>query len=260
MRKFGLIAAIVGFGILGLDLLLRALAHLGSWLWLPGTALLCGGSGLYLWARGSSAAPVIRAPKAPVPIGTDTARILDNFEQRFAELKGRKASDTVAGDLYALGTQLERRGRAMQATAVYRHLARIDNTYRDVAARLRRLVDAERSRSATAATPAAAAARAPAPIRASEPAAATTATAKRPAGPGPSDSAARETAAIPPSIARSRSRPSRLPANSAIPNSPTRERGSFAKRKLRGASIIPTSSRFMMWVRKADSPISPWST
>ena len=194
MRKFGLIAAIVGFGILGLDLLLRALAHLGSWLWLPGTALLCGGSGLYLWARGSSAAPVIRAPKAPVPIGTDTARILDNFEQRFAELKGRKESDTVAGELYALGTQLERRGRAMQATAVYRHLARIDNTYRDVAARLRRLVDAERSRSATAATPAAAAARAPAPIRASEPAAATTATAKRPAGPGPSDSAARETA------------------------------------------------------------------
>jgi serine/threonine-protein kinase len=194
MRKFGLIAAIVGFGILGLDLLLRALAHLGSWLWLPGTALLCGGSGLYLWARGSSAAPVIPAPKAPAPIGTDTARILDNFEQRFAELKGRKASDTVAGDLYALGTQLERRGRAMQATAVYRHLARIDNTYRDVAARLRRLVDAERSRSATAATPAAAAARAPAPIRASEPAAATTATAKRPAGPGPSDSAARETA------------------------------------------------------------------
>jgi len=195
MRKFGLIAAIVGFGILGLDLLLRVLAHLSSWLWLPGTALLCGGSGLYLWARGSSAAPVIPAPKAPAPLGTDTARILDNFEQRFAELKGRKASDTVAGELYALGTQLERRGRALQATAVYRHLARIDNTYRDVAARLRRLMDAERTKS-TAAAPAASAARSPAATRASGPAAATVTAAAgpRPAGAGANDQAAREPA------------------------------------------------------------------
>jgi eukaryotic-like serine/threonine-protein kinase len=191
MRKFGLIAAIVGLGILGLDLLLRALAHSSSWLWLPGSALLCGGGGLYLWARGSSAAPVIPAPKAPAPIGTDTARILDNFEQRFAELKGRKASDTVAGDLYALGTQLERRGRAIQATAVYRHLARIDNTYRDVTARLRRLMDAERTKSATAATPAA---RPPAPIRTGEPAAATAPAATRAAGPGASDQRTREPA------------------------------------------------------------------
>jgi hypothetical protein len=165
MRKFGLIATIVGLGILGLDLLLRGFAHLSSWLWLPGTALLCGGSGLLLWARGSSVAPVIAAPKAPAPIGTDTARILENFEQRFAELKGRKASDTVAGDLYALGTQLERRGRVSQASAVYRHLARIDNTYRDVAARLRRLMDAERAKPAAASTvaPPAAAMRASAP-------------------------------------------------------------------------------------------------
>src|ERR1700690_1178207 len=183
MRKFGLIAAIVGFGVLGLDLLLRVLAHLSSWLWLPGAALLCGGSVLYLWARGSSAAPVIPAPKAPAPLGTDTARILDNFEQRFAELKGRKASDTVAGELYALGTQLERRGRALQATAVYRHLARIDNTYRDVAARLRRLMDAERTNS-TAAAPAASGARAPDATRASERAAKTAAAGPRPAGAG----------------------------------------------------------------------------
>ena len=56
----------------------------------------------------------------------------------------------MVGELYALGTQLERRGRALQATAVYRHLARIDNTYRDVAARLRRLMDAERTKSAAA--------------------------------------------------------------------------------------------------------------
>jgi serine/threonine-protein kinase len=84
---------------------------------------------------------------------TDTARLLDNFEQRFAELKGRKASDTVVGDLYALGTQLEQRGRAVQATAVYRHLARIDNTYRDVSTRLKRLMDADRARPKPAPAP-----------------------------------------------------------------------------------------------------------
>jgi serine/threonine-protein kinase len=77
---------------------------------------------------------------------TDTARLLDNFEQRFAELKGRKPNATVLSDLYTLGSQLEQRGRAPQATAVYRHLARFDNTYRDVAARLRRLMDAERAK------------------------------------------------------------------------------------------------------------------
>jgi serine/threonine-protein kinase len=78
--------------------------------------------------------------------GTETARLLDNFEQRFAELKGRKPTATVLGDLYTLGTQLEQRGRAPQATAVYRHLARFDNTYRDVAARLKSLMDAERAK------------------------------------------------------------------------------------------------------------------
>jgi hypothetical protein len=79
-------------------------------------------------------------------VGTDTARLLDNFEQRFAELKGRKPNATVLSDLYTLGSQLEQRGRAPQATAVYRHLARFDNTYRDVATRLRRLMDAERAK------------------------------------------------------------------------------------------------------------------
>jgi serine/threonine-protein kinase len=96
-------------------------------------------------------------------MGTDTARLLDNFEQRFAELKGRKPNATVLSDLYTLGSQLEQRGRAPQATAVYRHLARFDNTYRDVAVRLRRLMDAERAKPkaappAPAAAPAAAAA------------------------------------------------------------------------------------------------------
>ncbi len=110
MRKFGLIAAIGDF-----------------------------------WARlgGTSA----DAPPAPASISTsDTGRLLDNFEQRFAELKGRKPTASVLGDLYTLGTQLEQRGRVPQATAVYRHLARLDNTYRDVAARLKRLMDADRNR------------------------------------------------------------------------------------------------------------------
>ncbi|HWJ35170.1 MAG TPA: serine/threonine-protein kinase [Steroidobacteraceae bacterium] len=154
MRKFGLIAAIVGFGILGADLLLRLLTNSGSWLWLPGFLALAGGSALVLWSRWSSVAPVVPAPKATKVLTSDTARLLDNFEQRFAELKGRKPSATVLGDLYALGTQLEQRGRAVQATAVYRHLARIDNTYRDVSSRLKRLMDAERAKPKSAPAPA----------------------------------------------------------------------------------------------------------
>src|SRR5271170_6573763 len=149
MRKFGLIAAILGFGTLGVGLLLRVIANLDTWLWLPGIVLACAGSALFLWGRSSAATP---APKIPVPVGTETARLLDNFEQRFAELKGRKPNATVLGDLYALANQLEQRGRTPQATAVYRHLARFDNTYRDVAARLRRLMDAERTKPKAATT------------------------------------------------------------------------------------------------------------
>jgi len=145
MRKFGLIAGIVGLGTLGSGLLLRLIAHLDTWLWLPGIVLLTGGTALLLWSRfaAPAAAP---APRIPRPVGEDTARLLDNFEQRFAELKGRKPSVTVLSDLYTLGSQLEQRGRALQATAVYRHLARFDNTYRDVAVRLKRLMDAERAK------------------------------------------------------------------------------------------------------------------
>jgi len=146
MRKFGLLAAIVGVGTLGSGLLLRVIANLDTWLWLPGTALLTGGSALLLWCRFAASATSAPAPKMPRPVGTETARLLDNFEQRFAELKGRKPNATVLGDLYTLASQLEQRGRAPQATAVYRHLARFDNTYRDVAARLRRLMDAERAK------------------------------------------------------------------------------------------------------------------
>ncbi len=109
MHKFGLIAAIVGFGILGADLALRLLTNSSSWLWLPGSVAFAGGGAALLWSRWSSGSAVVPAPKASQVTGTDTARLLDNFEQRFAELKRRKPSGTVLGDLYTLGTQLESR-------------------------------------------------------------------------------------------------------------------------------------------------------
>jgi serine/threonine-protein kinase len=146
MRKLGLIAAIVGFCILASDVLLRMLAHSNTWLLVSGFLLLATGSVLLLWSRFQAAAVASAAPKISAVSATDTARLLDNFEQRFAELKGRKPTVTVLADLYTLGAQLETRGRATQATAVYRHLARFDNTYRDVGARLKRLMDAERAR------------------------------------------------------------------------------------------------------------------
>ncbi|HEX3915687.1 MAG TPA: serine/threonine-protein kinase [Steroidobacteraceae bacterium] len=161
MRKFGLIAAIAGLGFLAAGLLLRLFAvHPITWLWMPGAGLLAAGSALFLWARMRRTAPVVPMPSAKTAVGTDTARLLDNFEQRFAELKGRKPNATVLGDLYTLGNQLEQRGRGPQATAVYRHLARFDNTYKDVAARLKRLMDADRAKpkaatTATAVVPAA---------------------------------------------------------------------------------------------------------
>lgn len=143
MSKFGLVAATAGLGIVALDLLLRVIAHWGAWLWLPGVVLLACASGVFLWSRLRPGIPVASSASAPILRGTDTARLLDNFEQRFAELKGRKPSSTVLADLYSLASQLEQRHRTPQATAVYRHLARIDNTYLDVATRLRRLMDAE---------------------------------------------------------------------------------------------------------------------
>jgi eukaryotic-like serine/threonine-protein kinase len=171
MRKLGLIAAIVGFGTIVLGLLLRLVAHLDTWLWVPGMALLAGGCALTLWCRFTASTAAARAPSIPRPLGTETARLLDNFEQRFAELKGRKPTTTVLGELYTLGAQLEQRGRVPQATAVYRHLARFDNAYRDVASRLHRLMDAERTLPkaavATGAAPVTAASPAPAPAAAS---------------------------------------------------------------------------------------------
>jgi predicted Ser/Thr protein kinase len=147
MRKLGLIAAILGFVVLAAGVLLRVLANnLNTWLWLPGSLLLAAGSGLILWSRWAKPTVALKIPKSTAVAPGDTARLLDNFEQRFAELKGRKPNATVLGDLYTLANQLEQRGRTPQAIAVYRHLARFDNTYRDVSARLRRLMDVERNK------------------------------------------------------------------------------------------------------------------
>ncbi len=152
MRKLGLIVAIGGIGILVVGLLLRVLANLNNWLWLSGCGVFAVGGLLFLWSRWAKPAAVMQIPKSTAIAGGDTARLLDNFEQRFAELKGRKPNATVLGDLYTLANQLEQRGRGQQATAVYRHLARFDNTYRDVSARLRRLMDAERAKPKAATT------------------------------------------------------------------------------------------------------------
>jgi serine/threonine-protein kinase len=184
MRKFGLIAAIVGFGILAVGLVLRLLANQNAWVWMPGLALMGLGGTLFLWARRTRSAPVLAIPKSTAVVGTDTARLLDNFEQRFAELKGRKPNATVLGDLYTLGSQLEARGRVQQATAVYRHLARFDNTYKDVSARLRRLMDTERNKPKAATT----ANRVPSPAPAANPVTDT----RTPAGAAASDAAAPE--------------------------------------------------------------------
>jgi serine/threonine-protein kinase len=170
MRKFGLIAAIAGFGILAIGLILRLFANQNAWVWLPGVALIVIGGSLFLWARRRRTSPVLAIPKSTAVVGTDTARLLDNFEQRFAELKGRKPNATVLGDLYTLGNQLETRGRLQQATAVYRHLARFDNTYKDVSARLRRLMDTERAKPKAATT----ATKVPSPAAAPSPATADT--------------------------------------------------------------------------------------
>ncbi len=143
--------------MLAASLCVRILTNLDTWLWMPGMLLLTGGSAFVLWCRFSASAAAIPAPRVPKPLGSETTRLLDNFEQRFAELKGRKPNATVLGDLYTLANQLEQRGRAPQATAVYRHLARFDNTYRDVGARLRRLMDAERAHPTPVPAPVAAA-------------------------------------------------------------------------------------------------------
>jgi serine/threonine-protein kinase len=144
MRKLGLFAVLLGVAILALDVLLQMVGAGNAWMWLPGTLLAALGGSVVLWLRWQSQAGATASPPSRGNPMTETARLLDNFEQRFAELKARNPNTAVLGDLYALATQLERRGRTRQATAVYRHLVRIDSTYLDVAPRLNRLMDAER--------------------------------------------------------------------------------------------------------------------
>jgi eukaryotic-like serine/threonine-protein kinase len=146
MRKVGLIVAILGLGMLAAALVLRTPENPYTWLWLSGAVLLLGGAAWTLWSSRGSDNRAYPKPRTQAVVGTDTARLLDNFEQRFADLKGRKPSVSVLGDLYTLGNQLETRGRVPQATAVYRHLARIDNSYKDVSAKLKRLMDTERAK------------------------------------------------------------------------------------------------------------------
>jgi eukaryotic-like serine/threonine-protein kinase len=178
MSKVGLIAGILGLGMLAAALVLRTPENPYTWLWLPGAVLLVGGAAWTLWSSRTADNRADSKPRVQSAVGTDTARLLDNFEQRFAELKGRKPSASVLGDLYTLGNQLETRGRVPQATAVYRHLARIDNTYKDVAAKLKRLMDTERTKPKPAV--AAAAAR-PTSASISEPVGVARAAAKAPA-------------------------------------------------------------------------------
>jgi predicted Ser/Thr protein kinase len=121
---------------------------------------------LVLWLRRRSAAPSAPMLIPNKPPGVDTARMLDNFEQRFAELKTRRPNEKVLGDLYALADQLEKRGRTTQATAVFRHLARTENTFRDTSVRLAKLLDAARRAPPPVAPPPVAAAKAPTPVAA----------------------------------------------------------------------------------------------
>ena len=113
MRKFGLMAAILGSALLVAGLLLRMLAssNTWTWAWVSGAGLFALGVAVSLWSR-INPRPSVPMPNIKSAVGTDTARLLDNFEQRFAELKGRKPNANVLRDLYTLGNQLEQRGRA----------------------------------------------------------------------------------------------------------------------------------------------------
>jgi serine/threonine-protein kinase len=136
-----------------LDLILRMTGAGNAWMWLPGTLLSAAGASMILWVRWQVRPAAAVSPPGRQNPPMDTARFLDNFEQRFAELKTRKPTAAVLGDLYTLATELEQRNRLPQATAVYRHLVRIDNTYRDVGPRLGRLMDAERLAARAAVAP-----------------------------------------------------------------------------------------------------------
>ena len=171
MRKFGLIAAIVGFGAPGgwtcCSECSCQFELLGCGF--PGAALLSGGSALFLWSRWASARPRSRHPRrrrrsAPTPHACWTTSSSALPSSRAARPAPRCwATCTRSAPNWSSAAA------AVQATAVYRHLARIDNTYRDVAARLRRLMDAERAKPKAAPAPAAAAGAAAAAAAAARP-------------------------------------------------------------------------------------------
>ena len=145
MRKFGMIAMALGAVIVVIDLALRAMSSSLTWIWVIGAAVLSAGAVAFLRGRPATQ-PLLRAPSPPSSMpGLETSRLLENFEQRFAELKKRAPSAAVLDELYDLGGQLEKRSRAAQAVAVYRHLARLDAGFRDVGTRLKRLVDQQGS-------------------------------------------------------------------------------------------------------------------
>lgn len=140
MRKFGMIAMALGAVLVVIDLALRSLAGSSTWTWLPGALFLMAGAVAFR-AGSRSVQPVLRAPPPPMPPpGLETTHLLENFEQRFAELKKRAPSATVLGDLYDLAGKLEKHGRTAQATAVLRHLVRLDAGFRDAETRLARLI------------------------------------------------------------------------------------------------------------------------
>lgn len=135
----------LGAVFVAIDLALRAMSNSLAWVWVCGVLFLSAGIvALFRSRRAPSRIPPYVA-KNPASPGLETSRLLDNFEQRFAELKKRPPNAAVLDELYSLGTQLEQRDRRVHATAVYRHLARLDGGFRDVAARLKKLIDAESS-------------------------------------------------------------------------------------------------------------------
>jgi serine/threonine-protein kinase len=116
MRKFGLIAAIVGFGTLGADLLLRSIDESRSWLWIPGFIALGCGSAAVLWSRWWSIPAVgPRAKSALTP--SDGARHLDGSEAGKARPRSAtpkpvaRASAAATPSAANAGSSLQRLGR-----------------------------------------------------------------------------------------------------------------------------------------------------
>ncbi len=133
----------LGATFVAIDLALRAMSNSLAWVWICGVLFLSAGAIALFRSRSAPTRIPEYVAKNPASPGLETSRLLDNFEQRFAELKKRTPNAAVLDELYSLGTQLEQRDRRVHATAVYRHLARLDGGFRDVAARLKQLIDTE---------------------------------------------------------------------------------------------------------------------